>query len=280
MDAMEISAGLIEPGTRLRSLTESTVNRLMSSIRDVGLLHPVCVYRRKVIRGGIAVDGFGIVAGAHRVEACRRLGWDVIPAVITDADELHRQLAEVDENLCGTTLSPAEGALFTQRRKDIYEALHPETRNGGDRRSSDRQVGELKNDRFTADTASRTGQSERKVQRDAQRGESVDPEILEEIRGTDLDKGVVIDALAKAPRDEQRAKLAQIAAERSGKTENKQIDRDIGEQAAAEFAEWLIAHGALPVTPQIVTWLEATKTKDIIRELHRQSAGVSIMDAA
>ena len=285
MDAMEISAGLIEPGTRLRSLTESTVNRLMASIRDVGLLHPVCVYRRKVIRGGVAVDGFGIVAGAHRVEACRRLGWDVIPAVITDADELHRQLAEVDENLCGTTLSPAEGALFTQRRKDIYEALHPETRQGGDRGNQHtggkptRQVGDLPSaDRFTADTAARTGQSERKVQRDAQRGESVAPEILEEIRGTDLDKGVVIDALAKAPRDEQRAKLAQIAAERSGKTENKQIDRDIGEQAAAEFAEWLIARGALPVIPQIVTWLEATKTKDVIRELHRQSAGVSIMD--
>ena len=285
MDAMEISAGLIEPGTRLRSLTESTVNRLMSSIRDVGLLHPVCVYRRKVIRGGIAVDGFGIVAGAHRVEACRRLGWGVIPAVITDADELHRQLAEVDENLCGTTLSQAEGALFTQRRKDIYEAMHPETRAGfAGALGKHGAVANLaiadKPDRFTADTAARTGQSERKVQRDAQRGESVDPEILEEIRGTDLDKGVVIDALAKAPRDEQRAKLAQIAAERSaGKTENKQIDRDIGDQAAAEFAEWLIARGALPVIPQIVTWLEATKTRDVIRELHRQSAGVSIMDA-
>ncbi len=275
---MEISAGLIEPGTRLRSLTDATVERLMQSIADVGLLHPVCVYHRRVIRGGIAVDGFGIVAGAHRVEACKRLGWETIPAVITDADELHRQLAEVDENLCGTTLSPAERALFTQRRKDIYEALHPETRNGGDRRSSDRQVGELKNDRFTADTAARTGQSERKVQRDAQRGESVDPDVLAEIRGTDLDKGVIIDAIAKAPREEQRSRLAQIVAERSGKTENRQIDRDIGEQAAAEFAEWLIGHGALPIIPQMVMWLEATKTKDIIRELHRQSAGVSIMD--
>jgi hypothetical protein len=43
MEAMEISAGLIEPGTRLRSLTDATVERLMQSIADVGLLHPVCV---------------------------------------------------------------------------------------------------------------------------------------------------------------------------------------------------------------------------------------------
>jgi hypothetical protein len=46
---------------------------------------------------------------------------------------------------------------------------HPETANGGDRRS-DRQVGELKNrdvQRFTAATAAATGQSERAVQRDS-----------------------------------------------------------------------------------------------------------------
>jgi hypothetical protein len=87
----------------------------------------------------------------------------------------------VDENLCGTTLSPAESALFTQRRKSIYEAIHPETRNGatGNGREKVRQVGEATPpDRFTADTASRTGRSERKVQRDAQRGESVGGEPL------------------------------------------------------------------------------------------------------
>jgi hypothetical protein len=56
-------------------------------------------------------------------------------------------------------LSKAERALFMKRRKEAYEALHPETRNGGDRRGSDRQVGELKSDRFTADTAAKTGRS-------------------------------------------------------------------------------------------------------------------------
>jgi hypothetical protein len=57
-------------------------------------------------------------------------------------------------------LQTAERALFTRRRKDAYEALHPETKNGGDRRSSDCQVGELKSERFTADIAKKTGQSE------------------------------------------------------------------------------------------------------------------------
>jgi hypothetical protein len=65
----------------------------------------------------------------------------------------------------GTTLSPAERALFTQRRKDIYEALHPETRHeafkGNQHVSGSRQVGDNQPSRFTADTAARTGQSER-----------------------------------------------------------------------------------------------------------------------
>jgi len=76
---------------------------------------------------------------------------------------------------CGATLAKAERAIFTKRRKEAYEALHPETRQGGDRRSeASRQVGDLV-DRFTADTATRTGQSERSVQRDAHRGEKIAP---------------------------------------------------------------------------------------------------------
>jgi hypothetical protein len=51
--------------------------------------------------------------------------------------------------------------------------MHPETQHGGVRRGSSRQVGDLKGDRFTAETSERTGISERAVQRDAARGEKV-----------------------------------------------------------------------------------------------------------
>ena len=63
----------------------------------------------------------------------------------------------------------AERALFTARRKEAYEALHPETKHGaiGDGHNQSRQVGDSA-ERFTADTARKTGQSERKVQRDAE----------------------------------------------------------------------------------------------------------------
>jgi ParB family transcriptional regulator, chromosome partitioning protein len=73
----------------------------------------------------------------------------------------------------------AERALFTKRRKEAYEALHPETRNGAkNEREELRQLGEVKAERFTSDTAKKTGQSERKVQRDASRGETSQPHLL------------------------------------------------------------------------------------------------------
>ena len=73
------------------------------------------------------MDGFGIIAGAHRLAACRDLGHTEVPVVILEMDALQRTIAECDENLCGTQLSAAERAEFTQRRKEAYEQLHPET---------------------------------------------------------------------------------------------------------------------------------------------------------
>jgi hypothetical protein len=80
---------------------------------------------------------------------------------------------------------------------------HPETKHGGDRKGSTRQNGDLK--RFTEDTAEKTGRSERSVQRDAARGEALSPDVLDKVKGTVLDKGTELDALARLPEDEQRA---------------------------------------------------------------------------
>lgn len=52
--------------------------------------------------------------------------------------------------------------------------------------------------RFTADTAAKTGKSERIIQMDAARGSAITEDVLQEIMGTPLDKGVVLDRIAKA----------------------------------------------------------------------------------
>jgi ParB family chromosome partitioning protein len=212
-----IPVEMIEPGQRLRGLSEAQVVGLMNSIGDVGLLNPITVCAREIVRGGMMVQGYGLVAGAHRLEAVTRLGLVDIAANVVTLSDLECQIAECDENLCGTTLSKAERAIFVKRRKDAYEALHPETRNGGDRRGPDRQVGELKtSDRFTADTAAKTGQSERVVQRDAERGSKISEKALSLVKGSKLDNGTYLDKLKKVPDAEQVAKVRSDLNNQSG----------------------------------------------------------------
>jgi ParB family chromosome partitioning protein len=199
-----IPLDLIDDGQRLRGISEAQVEALVNSIADIGLLNPISVYRRKLMRAGAWVDGYGLIAGLHRKTAYERLGLAEIDAVVLDLDDLQRQIAECDENLCGSVLTPSERARFTARRKDAYEALHPETRQhvaGGLARQ------DTANDKlsFAASTAAATGKDERTVQRDAERGEKVTGEALDLIRGTKLDTGVYLDKLKKLDRDEQIA---------------------------------------------------------------------------
>lgn len=189
---------------RVRQADRKQVEALAESIREVGLLNPVTVAPDG--------DGFALIAGMHRLEAARLLGWTEIPATVLALDEHRRIIAECDENLCAPSLTAAERAEFTRRRKAAYEALHPETvreatLKRGEKLPS-RQVGETgPAPRFTADTAAATGQSERAVQRDAERGEKMSDEALALIKGTRLDTGRYLDSIKNLSPADQVAKV-------------------------------------------------------------------------
>jgi ParB family transcriptional regulator, chromosome partitioning protein len=219
MQTCTVDVGLISTLGRLRSTDAAQVKALAESIKEVGLLNPITVYRREIIRDGQPVEGYGLVAGAHRLEACKILGWQEVPTVAVDLSDDARVIAECDENLCASSLTKSERALFTRRRKEAYEALHPETAHGGDRKSS-RQVGDLNEPaRFTADTAAKTGQSERAVQRDAERGEKITPAALEKVKNTALDTGVYLDKLKKVAPEKQVETVERDLATPPGKSE-------------------------------------------------------------
>ena len=205
---MLVDMSLIETGRRLRGVNAEQVEALISSISEVGLLSPIALFPREVMRSNISVPGYGLVAGLHRLEACRRLGLVEIEAMVVDIDELDRQIAECDENLCGVKLTPAERAMFTARRKDAYEAKHPETRHGANQHT---RTSQSENSSFTTDTASRTGHGRSTVARDATRGERIADDVLEQVRGTALDKGVHLDRIAAAPREQQHQVVREIA---------------------------------------------------------------------
>jgi len=222
---------------RTRALRPKKVDEIAESIGARGQLQPIVVRPRRPQKGG---GRFRLVAGRHRVEAVRKLGHERIAATILDGlDADAALLAEIDENLVRADLTPAERAAHVGRRKELYEKLHPEAKHGGDRKSakrSSRQVGEA-NQRFTKDMAEKTGQSERKVQRDVTRAKKV--AVLPDIVGTSLDQGQELDALAKLPPDEQRelAEQAKSGEEVSAKTPTPLSPRDeIGPTSASENA--------------------------------------------
>ena len=155
------------------------VQRLSESIAEVGMMNPITV-----------TADHTLIAGLHRLEAAKRLGWTEVECSISDMDELHTELAEIDENVIRTGLSDLELSELLARRKKIYEMLHPATiaRNlpghaSNYESSGDKLTGEEKP--FSQDIAEKMGVSPRTVERHVQIAENLTPETKEILRGAD-----------------------------------------------------------------------------------------------
>ena len=236
----------IDIGNRMRPVEPRQVAALQSTIAAIGLMHPITVFAVSAPDEAAPSQRWGLIVGAHRLAACRALGWSTINVNVVTYGDLQRQIAECDENLCGPRVGPARRAKLTALRKEAYEALHPETRNGatGSGREKVRQNGEAK--RFTQDTAALTGKSERSVQRDAELGNAIDKGVLDEITDTDLDTGVALKQLIAVPKHEQPAKVEELklkaaagGTKRVARCSVDAAETTPAEQGASAAADWL-----------------------------------------
>jgi ParB family chromosome partitioning protein len=202
-------SGIAVPSDRLRSLQPKVVDGIAKSFEEVGQLQSIVI--RSAAGSGNAA--YYLVSGRHRLEAARKLGWGSIRALVVEGFDADRaQLAEIDENLIRADLGPAELSAHLKTRKDIFERLHPETKQGG---APGKAGGgkKAKNDKlssFATDTAAKTGQNKRTVERGVARAKSI-PNISE-LAGTSLDQGGELDALAKLAADQQAVLVAKAKA--------------------------------------------------------------------
>lgn len=90
---------IYEPHKRIRALQPDAVAILANSMGRIGLKTPITVRATQRIRDGQLADVWEIVAGCHRVEAAKRLGWAEIEAVIFDGPEADARLWAIAENL-------------------------------------------------------------------------------------------------------------------------------------------------------------------------------------
>lgn len=218
-----------------RPLITEAVDKLASSIRDIGLIQPITVRQRSIMSGGLAEQGFQVVAGHHRVAACRALGLAEIDAIVIEAGEhLQAELIEIDENLCRSELSASQRSKAVKRRREIWDALHPakpqrfesvfdalgmaegrmtesdeHEESGAACATLEKPTTGRGNTQFAAETAAVTGESKSQINRHLARAEALGDD-LDRVTGTSLDKGVELDAL-KAMTPEQRAPLIERA---------------------------------------------------------------------
>jgi ParB-like chromosome segregation protein Spo0J len=125
---VDVDMALIRPRRYARRTTPKSVIQLEQSIKTIGLQVPIIV--RAINDGEATSKKFEILAGRHRYEACRSLKMRTIPCIVQAVDDLQAELITIDENLCRENLTPAQEAKAIARRKEIYEALHPETKHG------------------------------------------------------------------------------------------------------------------------------------------------------
>ena len=91
----------IEVSDRMRDrCDEDAVTLLMDSIRKIGLQTPISV--RWV------GDSLLLVAGRHRLEAVRRLGWDMVDCTMLTGTDYEARMWEIAENLHRADLTVLE----------------------------------------------------------------------------------------------------------------------------------------------------------------------------
>lgn len=163
---------LIKDGRR--ELDKSHVHELAESIRELGLLNPITIDQENVL-----------IAGLHRIEAVKALGWTEITCTISSLEGLQAELAEIDENIVRSDLSVLDYGEMLLRRKEIYEQIHPETRHGGDRKSEEIKAKKIRLDpakSFVQDTAQKLKVVPRTVELQVQTAKNLTPETKEIIR--------------------------------------------------------------------------------------------------
>jgi ParB-like chromosome segregation protein Spo0J len=191
-------------GNRKRELGD--ISQLAQSIQELGLINPIT----------ILPDGT-LVAGLHRLAACESLEWKEVDVNIAQLDQLHAELAEIDENLIRTELHWADRDKQLKRRKDIYEVLHPETKNGNSiERTLSRIKSEVNGDirqplpSFTQDVANKTNISDRTIREGIQRAEAFTDDQMEALKSAEVTQ---TDAtkIARMPQPEREEAIKSVS---------------------------------------------------------------------
>lgn len=234
-EALDIPIGDVIVADRLREPSSEAIERIASSMKEVGQIAPIEVMRGEDNR-------FHLVSGAHRIEALKSIGKKTVRAIVYVGDQIDMKLREIDENLHRAELSPYDEATFLAARFNIWKALRDAPLRGGDRRSirwRDQvcQVAKVEknelNQEFFAETSAAIGVSSSTIYRAIKRRNNLATH-WDQIKATEaFDNGSLLDKLAKLNRFDLDDVMALVAtglpiaeAIRNGKAPRKVASSD------------------------------------------------------
>lgn len=237
---MQIEIERVNIGDSRRGVDKATVEKLAESMTQVGLLNPITIDH-----------GYNLIAGAHRVEAAKKLGWKLIDCTMIDIEDLQAKLAELDENLVRNQGTVIEQGEWLAEKKKIYEQLHPETKKGisqaagmnkaignvSDNLSPTLNVSEINSlttdKSFVTDTAEKTGLSKRTIEQSIQIAENLAPEVKAFAKEIGITKTNALD-LARKPQEDQkrivdpiRSFVATVAPEERKETAQRLLGKEL-----------------------------------------------------
>ncbi|MDB5777502.1 MAG: chromosome partitioning protein ParB [Herbaspirillum sp.] len=114
----DLQAGKYQPRTRM---DEGALNELADSIREQGVLQPLLV-RAVVSANGAA--RYEIIAGERRFRAAKLAGLDIVPVIVTEADDQRTAAIALIENLQREDLNPLEEAQGIHRLLQEFNFTH------------------------------------------------------------------------------------------------------------------------------------------------------------
>ena len=166
---------------RKRKRPLKDIEALKTSIKEIGLLNPITIYRNSTL-----------VAGYHRLEACKALGWKEVPVIRLEDDNLTAEQAQIDENLIRNKLTALEMAEQLMRRKEIYEIKYPERTRAAKAKQQLQQFSrsELNSERgncFVEDVSLKIGKTGRSIRNYIQIASNIPQEIRDLIKGTTIE---------------------------------------------------------------------------------------------
>lgn len=230
LDTRKVPVAEIDTTRRKRPVSEKAVAAIIASVEDMGhIKDPVDLRRMK--------DGrLRLMAGGHRVEAARQMGWTEIRADIWDCTDDWAEIMEIDDNLAGADLTPLDTAIFLADRKRLYEKLHPETKRGvAGAAARWNATSHVPVASFVTASAEKFGQSETKIYRLVAAGERLDA------RDRDL--------LRKAPAPITQKDLFEIARV-SNPAERYHVVEALSEGKAKSAADARKSFNAAPTPPK------------------------------